>query len=73
MYTNDHYPEPEDREPWEPRNPFYWLDQDRLSRQLFQREEFSERIADQVYSAWLRLPSRFRKQVWREREIAASL
>jgi hypothetical protein len=77
MYTNNRYPEPGDREEWEPLNPFTWIERDRLSQQFLQRQANSdyniERIAIQVYAAWIRLPIRLRRQVWREREIAASL
>jgi hypothetical protein len=76
MYTNIRYPDPGDREEWEPLNPFTWIERDRLSQQFLQRQENSdyiERIAIQVYEAWIRLPIRLRRQVWREREIAAFL
>jgi|GEM_PF-3236708 len=77
MYTNDNYREPEDREDWEPRNPSDWLERDRLSQQLFRRQELNniegEGIAIKVYAAWIRLPILLRRQIWREREIAASL
>jgi len=67
--------EPKD---WEPRSLVDWLRLNPFSRieAPFTEEyfsEFVESVEAPTFEAWRRLPAPLRQQVWREREIAATL
>jgi hypothetical protein len=65
-----------DRHPWEPRDPYGWLEIDPLLRAFRQAEIVSPNIEAAVVSfhhAWIRLPREMRSQALREREIAGAL
>ena len=70
-FTNNLPKSPTEREDWEPRNLREWQARDKLS-QVQRRKEGGE--ADQIiFDAWTKQPTVIRRQIWREREIAAVL
>jgi hypothetical protein len=61
-------------EDWEPQSSGAWLEIDPLSaRDLREDREELGRLARATFAAHQRLPSRLRRQAWREREIFAAL
>ncbi len=66
----------EDRREWEPSHSYEWLQSDPLSQALARVEigtKAAEGEALAFHYAWMRSPARMRAQVFREREIAATL
>jgi len=66
----------DEREPWEPRQAEDWLQADPFLRALSAAEysiPSTEAAVFSFHAAWMRMPPVLRAQVWREREIAATL
>lgn len=73
-YGRDHFDHPFKPEQWEPKSPEEWISRDPFKEAgLNISSEF--RVKDQIsaFNAWSHMPQIVRRQVWREREIAARL